>query len=142
MFKKPAPASVKLEYRNEAYGFSVALPESWREYSVSVDKWTGYAAGDELGEIPFADGPVFSIHGPEWRGAGTYQDIPIMVFTLDQWEMLRQEKFHIGAAPIGPSELGRNSRYVFSLPARYNYAFPPGYEEIDEIIQSKPLKAF
>ena len=71
-----------------------------------------------------------------------YQDIPVMIFTLNQWEDLWQEKFHIGAAPIPPSELGRNARYVFALPARYNFAFPPGYEEVEQIIQSKPLKTF
>jgi len=38
-------------------------------------------------------------------------------------DSLQQEKFHIGAAPINPSELGRNTKYVFALPARYNYAF-------------------
>ncbi|MDD2756827.1 MAG: hypothetical protein PHS80_15045, partial [Methanothrix sp.] len=62
------------------------------------------------------------------------------IFTLAQWDDLLAEKFHIGAAPIGPSELGRNADYVFALPARYNYAFPTGYEEVDQIIQGKPLK--
>jgi hypothetical protein len=52
-----------------------------------------------------------------------------MIFTQKQWQELQQDKFHIGAAPIGPSELGRNSRYVFALPARYNYAYPVGYEK-------------
>ncbi len=35
-----------------------------------------------------------------------YQDIPVMVFTLSQWNDLLAEKFHIGAAPVGPSEFG------------------------------------
>ena len=65
-----------------------------------------------------------------------------MVFTLAQWDSLQQDKFHIGAAPIGPSELGRNTRYVFALPARYNFAFPTGYEEVEKILEDNPLKAF
>ena len=65
-----------------------------------------------------------------------------MIFTLTEWNSLQQEKFHIGAAPIGPSELGRNAKYVFALPARYNYAFPQGFEEVDEILRSNPLRAF
>ena len=64
-----------------------------------------------------------------------------MVFTLDQWNSLQQGGFHIGAAPIGPSELGRNNNYVFALPARYNYAFPTGYKEVATILESSPLQA-
>jgi hypothetical protein len=37
--------------------------------------------------------------------------------------------------------LGRNNRYVFALPARYNFAFPEGYEEVEKILESKPLEA-
>lgn len=131
-----------MEYKNLEYGFSVSLPERWRGYTVTTDKWTGYASGDQLGEVAFTDGPVVSIHNPKWTKEVMYQDIPVMVFTLDQWNSLQQEKFHIGAAPIGPSELGRNAKYVFALPARYNFAFPLGYEEVDRIIQGNPLKAF
>ena len=65
-----------------------------------------------------------------------------MIFTIEQWNELQQEKFHIGAAPIGPMELGRNSKYVFALPARYNFAFLPGFEEVEEILENNPLKAF
>ena len=138
----PTPELSNIEYRNTAYGFSITLPISWEGYSVSTDKWTGFAIDNQLGDVAFTDGPLISIHNPQWTGPNTYQDIPIMIFTLEQWNLLQQEKFHIGAAPMGPSELGRNSGYVFALPARYNYAFPPGYEEVDQIIQSKPLKTF
>jgi len=65
-----------------------------------------------------------------------------MVFTLPQWSSLQQEKFHIGAAPVGPKELGRNNRYVFALPARYNFTFPPGFEEVENILESNPLSFF
>ncbi len=131
-----------VEYRNESYGFAVALPETWRGFTVTLDAWAGMTIADASGERPFTDGPFVHIHNPKWSGLNTYQDIPVMIFTLDQWNQLQQEQFHIGAAPIGPSELGRNSRYVVALPARYNFAFPPGYEEVDNIIQSKPLIAF
>jgi hypothetical protein len=54
---------------------------------------------------------------------------------------MQKDEFHIGAAPINPSELGRNATYVFALPARYNYAFPTGYEEVDEILKGNPLRS-
>jgi hypothetical protein len=135
-------SQTNIVYTNTTYGFNVTLPKSWTGYSVTVDKWTGDAINDQLGNVPYTSGPVVSIHNPKWTGANTYQDIPIMVFTLVQWGDLLAEKLHIGAAPIGPSELGRNTKYVFALPARYNYAFPHGYEEVDQIIRSKPLTTF
>lgn len=124
----PAP----VEYRNNEYGFNFSLPETWKGYSVIIAKWEG----------GYASGPIISIRHPLWTSENPRQDIPIMVLTLEQWMDLQQDKFHIGAAPIGPSELSRNSRYVFALPARYNYAFPAGFEEVDQIIQYKPLKTF
>ena len=63
-----------------------------------------------------------------------------MVFTIKQWKALQNGKFHIGAAPVKPSELGRNEKYVFALPPRYNYAFLLGYEEVNEILVNHPLK--
>ncbi len=128
-------------YTNTTYGFTFTLPIDWEGYTVSNDVWTGDPIGDNLGGHPYATGTVISIHNPKSTAANPYQDIPIMVFTLQQWKDLLAEKFHIGAAPIGPSEIGRNSKYVFALPARYNFAYPMGYEEVDQIMQSNPLKA-
>jgi hypothetical protein len=70
------------------------------------------------------------------------QDIPIMVFTLRQWSALKAQKFYVSAAPIAPSELGRNSQYLFALPPRYNYAFPTGWQEVEKILEGKPLRVF
>ena len=64
-----------------------------------------------------------------------------MVFTIAQWNALLKDKFIVSAAPIGPGELGRNHTYVFALPARFDYAFPTGYEEVEEILRGKPLRA-
>jgi hypothetical protein len=59
-----------------------------------------------------------------------------MVFTLEDWNLIVSEKLSVGAAPIPPRELGRNSKHVFAIPARYNYAYPVGFEEVDEIINN------
>ncbi len=134
--------STDIVYVNTEYGFNFTLPETWRGYSVTMDEWVGNAM-NETGDLPYTLGPIVLIHNPKWTPTNTnFQDIPIMIFTIWQWNDLQSEKFHIGAAPIGPSELARNSVYVFALPARYNFAFPPGYEEVDQIMQSGPLKAF
>lgn len=128
-------------YRNTQYGFRFSLPESWKGYSIITDKWEGSAIGGPPSGETVETGPMISIRHPQWTAQNQRQDIPIMVFTLTQWNSLQQGEFHIGAAPVGPSELGRNSGYVFALPARYNYAFPTGYEEVEKILASSPLQA-
>ena len=102
-------------YQNTEYGFSFSLPESWRGYSVLADEWEGFTPG---GSEAVERGPLISLRHPQWTEQNQRQDIPIMVFTYDQWNALQNGEFHIGAAPVGPRELGRSSSYVFALPAR------------------------
>lgn len=127
-------------YEDTQYGFSFTLPASWKGYKIITDKWEGLALNGQEGEKIVETGPVINIRHPEWTSQNPRQDIPIMVFTLSQWNSLQKDEFHIGAAPIAPSELGRNSGYVFALPARYNFAFPTGYEEVEKILATNPLQ--
>lgn len=147
----PAPGSslgsaprgdAAVEYRSAEYGFRFSLPTSWQGYTTVAGTWTGYRVDASQGDVPAAQGPEILIRHPSWTVEAPRQDIPIMVFTLEQWHALEQGTYHIGAAPMNPSELGRNGRYVFALPARYNYAFPQGYEEVEHILQGQPLQAF
>lgn len=128
-------------YKNTQYGFNFLLPVSWEGYYIIISKWEGYTPGAK-GDVAVEQGPIISIRHPKWTSANPRQDIPIMVFTLAQWDSLQQGKFHIGAAPINPSELGRNTKYLFALPARYNYAFLVGFEEVAKILEGNPLQAF
>jgi hypothetical protein len=135
-------ASNSIEYRNEEYGFIFSLPPSWSGYSIVIMQWEGFpnrADGGSQGTEP-VHGPEILVRHPLWTAAHPRQDIPIMVFTLAEWDQVRSERLAVGAAPIPPSELGRNSTYVFALPARYNYAFPTGYEEVEQILKGHPLK--
>ena len=127
-------------YSNTNYGFNFSLPNSWKGYSIINSTWEGLKIGGQNGETIVETGPLISIRHPQWSSQSPRQDIPIMVFTLTQWNSLQQGKFHIGAAPIGPSELGRNNKYIFALPARYNYSFPQGYEEVENILKGNPLE--
>ena len=123
-------------YKNSQYGFTFSLPSSWKGYSIVTDKWEGRSTTS--GKVT-ETGPLYSIRHPQWTSAKPRQDIPIMVFNTSQWKLILQETLAVGAAPIGPSELGRNSNYVFALPARYNFAYPLGYKEVEQILRSKPL---
>ncbi len=125
-------------YKNNQYGFNFQLPQSWKGYTVITTKWEGL----EIGSVKVLEaGPIINLRHPLWTKDKPRQDIPIMVFTINQWNELQQDKFHIGAAPIGPKELGRNSKYVFALPARYNFSFLTGFEEVEDILNSNALKA-
>jgi membrane-bound inhibitor of C-type lysozyme len=126
-------------YTNNEYDFSFFLPQSWNGYSIISSTWEGFVV-DSHEEIE--EGPMISIRHPDWTAERERQDIPIMIFTINQWNAMQEGGFHIGAAPINPRELGRNNDYVFALPARYNFAFPEGFEEVDDIIESNPLKTF
>jgi hypothetical protein len=129
--------SSSILYNNAQYGFNFILPKSWQGHSITTGNWKGNdVASGKVTET----GPMVCIRHPEWTSKNPRQDIPVLVFTLDQWNLLQKEEFHIGAAPIGPSELGRNNIYVFALPARYNFAFPIGYQEVEDILKDHPLK--
>jgi len=127
-------------YKNTKYGFNFTLPVSWKGYTIVKGNWKGSTSGDSQGIQDKLTGPMISIRHPLWTSKNPRQDIPIMVFTHEQWKLLLQGKFNIGAAPIGPSELGHNSTYVFALPARYNFAFPIGFEEVEAILKGSPLQ--
>jgi hypothetical protein len=129
------PETPALEYKNTKYGFSFSLPASWRGYTILTDKWEGSDVKNGIDE----HGPMISIRHPGWTKENPRQDIPIMIFTLAQWDALDHGEFAASAAPVGPTELGRNRKYVFAIPARYNHAEAEGWEEVDGILSHGPL---
>ncbi|HTY39561.1 MAG TPA: PsbP-related protein [Candidatus Paceibacterota bacterium] len=126
-------------YRNEEYGFSFQLPESWKGYSIvpGTREIRDVASGTVV-----ATAPTIAIRHPAWTTAAPRQDIPIDIYTLAQWDKIVSEEYSVSAAPIPPSELGRNDQYVFALPARYNFAYQTGWEEVQKIMDGKPLATF
>ena len=130
---------IDLVYDNKDYGFYFTLPKSWIGYSVIEGKWEGLSLTESKEN---QSGPIIYIRHPEWTEKTPRQDIPVMVFTQDQWKSLNNMEFSVGAAPIGPSKLGENTTYVFALPARYNYEFLTGFEEVEEILENNPLQAY
>lgn len=131
-----------LLYINSQYGFTFKLPKSWDGYSIVTEEWTGYAIKSDTPPELTDRGSKILIRHPKWTQEMPRQDIPIMVFTLDQWKRIQNEELSVGAAPIPPTELGRNSQYVFALPARYNFSFLEGFEEVEEILKDNPLEGY
>lgn len=126
-------------YENTKYGFSFILPSSWKEYSIVTDVWKATDLKNSGNTIE--NGEIIYIRHPEWKLNSQRQDIPIMILTIEQWNLLQKGEIAIGAAPVGPNELGRNSKYVFALPARYNFSFFSGFEEVEKILNNNPLQS-
>ena len=126
-------------YENTEFGFTFSLPKSWEDYKIVTSSWEGTTTDKQKSGI-VEIGPVLSIRHPQWTEEKPRQDIPIMIFTLAQWSSLENGDFHIGAAPIGPTKLGKNNKYVFAIPARYNYAYPDGFREVEDILKNEPLQ--
>ena len=137
---KPAPVETSILYTNTKYGFELTLPVSWKGYTIVEDKWAGQTL--DTSKSVAMSGPKILIRHPLWTKEVPRQDIPIMIFTINEWSLIQSEKLSVGAAPIGPSLLGRNEGYAFALPARYNFAYQVGFEEVQKIIESKSLRAF
>jgi hypothetical protein len=126
-------------YVNKQYGFRFDLPASWKGYTVLTEQQSGSYTSDPEKRESYTE---ISIRHPLWKEDDRRQDIPIMIFTHSQWNLVEQEKLNVSAAPFPPSKLGENSRYVFALPPRYNYGLETGFEEVEKIFDSKPLHPF
>jgi hypothetical protein len=132
-------------YANKKFGFRFSLPQSWKGYSIKISEWEGddsVALQSGRDAPPPQKGPLISIEHPRSTESNPRQNIPIMVFTKAQWQLIEEHRLIVSAAGIGPNEIGRNKKYVFALPPRYNYALIDGWEEVNEIIQHHPLKPF
>ena len=125
-------------YQNTTYGFDFSLPETWEGYTVITEEWEARDITGEDGVV--ATGPELLIRSPKWTEDNPTQDIPIMVFTPDIWDQVQKEQLAVSAAPIPPSELGRNSKYVFALPPRYNFAYLSGWEEVQTVLEGGALR--
>jgi hypothetical protein len=111
-------ANKKIIYTNQDYGFELTLPDSWKGYSVLSQTWTGYLInGEENQETK--TGPEIIIRNPNWKEDNIWQDIPIMVFTREEWSLIESESMSVSAAPIGPQKLDSNEKYIFALPPRW-----------------------
>jgi len=126
-------------YRNREYGFTFTLPSSWKGFTVLACRWDGQRGEHREEE----DGPLLVIRHPLYTEQNPREDIPIMVFTQAQWRAVNDSDLDsaliVSAAPIPPSELGRNRKYIFALPPRFSFDELEGVEEVLKIVNGKPL---
>jgi hypothetical protein len=127
-------------YTDVQNGFELKFPDSWKGYSVVEQKWEGHVINNYQQTY---SGPEIIIKNPQTTSAQQWQDIPIMVFTPDVWEMVsgNNPTVTVSAAPIGPQKIGENAKYVFATPPRwYGFTDDLGWQEAVDIV--KTFKAF
>jgi hypothetical protein len=137
---EPAVIPTPLVYRNTQYGFCFRLPADWKGYTLIWEKWEGSPLDNTTTRKPI-EGPNLRIRHPKWTQDDPHEDIPIMIFTVAQWELAETDEYSFSAAPIGPGEIARNSRYVFALPARWSFDEATGVQEVVQLIQQHSLQA-
>jgi hypothetical protein len=143
----PAPRTCNAQtaapviYNNKQYGFSFTLPASWKGYTILTTTWSGVPSSDWKGTPP-DQGPALTIRNPQWTQADPREDIPIWIFTHDQWNRVQNDRLIVSAAPFPPTELGHNRRFIFALPARYINDQLTGYEEVLKINANHPLHPY
>jgi hypothetical protein len=108
-----------VEYRNEQYGFGMTFPSGWSGYSVVAGTWQGQTHNQQGETTGTYTGPEIILRHPQWTDAAPWQDIPVLVFTHDEWVLVEQQKLGVSAAPTSPSKLGENAKFVFALPPRW-----------------------
>ncbi|MBX4190094.1 hypothetical protein KW791_02245 [Candidatus Parcubacteria bacterium] len=142
LMDEPVPALTpriieELTYKNNEYGFTIPLTNEWEGYLAMKTQWQG--TNIATGRV-IERGPIITLRHPKWTTAAPREDMPVMIFTPAQWNLVKTQKISLGAAPIAPTILGQNSKYILALPARYNYDFKAGWEEVDQLVHK--LKAF
>jgi hypothetical protein len=123
-----------VECRNEQYGFGMTLPSDWSGYTVVADTWHGQTHDDQGETTGTYTGPEIIMRHPQWTAAAPWQDIPVLVFTHDEWALVEQQKLGVSAAPVAPSKLGENAKFVFALPPRWiGFAEALGQDEAGKV---------
>ncbi len=134
-----SPLVSSVVYKNNDYGFNFSLPANWQGYSIVSNTWEGMSLTTST---IVETGPKLLIRDPKWTVTSPHEDLPILVFTIQQWNSYLAENFSIGAAPIKASELARNNTYVFALPTRWDFDYSLGFKEAQDIIAGNPIRTF
>jgi hypothetical protein len=132
------PYGLPLRYRNARYDFTFFLPTSWRGYSALIQQWEGESyspTADKL--IVVGHGPMITFRHPQWHPNAPYQDIPVLVFTRAQWDLLHQGKLWPSLFAGGTmDELWHSQKFVFAMSSRYNAADDvKGWKSTGDIIK-------
>jgi hypothetical protein len=129
------PADLPLCYHNRQYDFTFFLPADWKGYSVLMQEWNAeLESADYQKVIGTERGPMIVLRNPRWTPGEPYSDIPILVFTHNQWDAVKPQRLMVGAAG-SDYEISHNAKYVFGINSHHNWGELRGWEETGKIVQ-------
>jgi len=129
-------AALPIRYHNAQYDLAFYLPTDWKNYSVLTQQWNGEKyAPDKDAVVTMAHGPIIVLRNPQWKTNNLYQDIPIYIFTRQQWDDINLGKYYAQGAGGVIYELWHNDKYVFCIHSRYNANDSlNGWKEVQDIV--------
>jgi hypothetical protein len=128
------PPGLSLRYHNAQYGLTFFLPASWKGHSVLIEQWDAdLHSADYQTVIGTEHGPIIVLRHPRWTAGEPYQDIPIIVFTRNQWDAVKPQRLFVGAGGSN-DEISHNAKYVFGTNSRHNWGELKGWEETGDIV--------
>jgi hypothetical protein len=129
------PAGLPISYHNAHYDFTFFLPCDWHGYSTLTNQWNGETyLPDKDKDIMLAHGPIIVLRNPLWKTNDLYQDVPIYVFTRQQWDDIHLGKYDAAGAGGIIFELWHNNKYVFGIHSHYNWGELKGWRETENIV--------
>ena len=109
------PADLPLCYHNRQYDFTFFLPADWKGYSVLMREWDAELTSvDYQKVIGIERGPMIVLRNPRWTAGKPYNDIPILVFTRSQWDLVKPQRLMVGAGGFD-YEISHNAKFVFGI---------------------------
>jgi hypothetical protein len=131
----PQLNGLPIRYHNSQYDFTFYLPASWQRHSILTQQWEGETYLPEKDkDVVLARGPIIVLRNPQWKTNNLYQDIPIYIFTRQQWEDIHLGKYDAEGAGGIIYELWHNDKYVFGMHSRYNWHELSGFKEVADIV--------
>ena len=129
------PSDLPLRYHNAQYNFTFFLPADWKGYSVLIQEWSAELhSADYQTVVGTEHGPMILLRNPHWTVNDPYQDIPIIVFTREQWGFGRPQRLFVGAGGV-EDEISHNAKYVFVINSRHNWRELKGWAETGKIVR-------
>ncbi|MGB7745211.1 MAG: hypothetical protein WBL41_20740, partial [Terracidiphilus sp.] len=124
----PVATATPIVYRNTQYGFCFRLPADWKGYKIVT--------------VPGVRVPELLIQHPKWTADDPRPEIPIMVFTREQWKLGESSDMNWNVAGLEPTEIGRNQSYVFAQPPGWiESEDAEGMDEVRTLMLQNPFEA-
>ncbi|HEY3760347.1 MAG TPA: hypothetical protein VGN23_01175 [Verrucomicrobiae bacterium] len=117
------PSVLPVAYHNSRYNLTFYLPADWHGYLVQTRQWNGitYAQATDRDEVVTHGQMIDILRGAQGKTGKPYQDIPIFIFTRQQWDDMHHGKFVDDQYAGGVIyEMWHNDDYVFGISSRFN----------------------